>query len=119
MGMRAMNWRHALEQNWSNLRFGETKVVTEGGLHTFETQVYLGGLDPELIRVELFADVAGGGKPLQQEMTRGRQLVGANGYIYNAQVPATRLASDYTARVIPDGTGFVVPLEVPLILWQR
>ena len=119
MGMRAMNWRRALEQNWSNLRFGEMKVVTEGGLHTFETQIYLGGLAPELIRVELFADVAGGGKLLRQEMTRGRQLVGANGYIYNAQVPATRLASDYTARVIPDGTGFVVPLEVPLILWQR
>ncbi len=49
-----------------------------------------------------------------------RQLVGAlNGYAYHAEVPATRPATDYTARLIPQHDAVVVPLEEAHILWQR
>jgi starch phosphorylase len=34
-------------------------------------------------------------------------------------VPATRPATDYTARVIPHRDGVTVPLEEAHILWQR
>jgi starch phosphorylase len=53
-------------------------------------------------------------------MQRVRQLVGAaNGFAYRAEVPATRPASDYTARLIPHHDGVAVPLEDAHILWQR
>ena len=35
-----------------------------------------------MVRVELYADGVNGDEPVRQEMTRGQQLVGANGYIY-------------------------------------
>jgi starch phosphorylase len=119
MGTQLVHWQRALEQNWSNLRFGEVKVATDEGKHVFEVQVYLSGLNPNAVRVELYADGVTDGKPVRQEMMRGGQLVGANGYIYSAQVPSARPATDYTARVIPHHSGAVVPLEAARILWQR
>jgi glycogen phosphorylase len=41
------------------------------------------------------------------------------GHLYQAAVSATRLATDYTARVIPRFSGVTVPLEAAHILWQR
>jgi starch phosphorylase len=119
MGARMVSWQRALERNWSNLRFGEVKVVSDAGKHVFEVQVYLGGLDPNTVLVELYADGMDGAMPFRQEMTRGRQLVGANGYIYHGEVSSTRPATEYTPRVIPSHPGVAVPLETPLILWQR
>jgi starch phosphorylase len=119
LGRQIVNWRHALEQHWSNLRFGEMKVASDGEKHVFEVQVYLSGLEANSVRVELYADGVNRGEPVRQEMTRGCQLGGANGYIYSTQVPATRPARDYTARVIPHCSGVAVPLEAGPILWQR
>jgi starch phosphorylase len=45
--------------------------------------------------------------------------VSTNGYVYTAEVPAARPATDYTARVIPHRSGVAVPLEAVRILWQR
>jgi starch phosphorylase len=95
------------------------KVANDGGKHVFEVQVYLSGLDPNTVRVELCADGVNAGEPVRQEMMRGGQLVGANGYIYSTQVPSTRPATDYTARVVPHYAGVAVPLEAARILWQR
>jgi starch phosphorylase len=119
MGAQLMNWRRALEKNWSNLYFGEMKVASDERKHVFEVQIYLGGLDPNTVRVELYADGGDNSKPVQQEMMRGAQRVGTNSYVYSAQVPSTRPATDYTARVIPHRSGAAVPLEAPQILWQR
>jgi len=120
MGMQLVNWQRAMEQQWSNLRFVEVKVATDGGNHVFEVQVYLSGLDPSTVRVELYADGVMGSAPVRQEMKRGQQLVGASGgYVYSAAVPAVRPTADYTARVIPHRSGAVVPLEAARILWQR
>jgi len=108
-----------MEQNWSNLRFGEMKVTTDGGKHVFEVQVYLSGLDENSVRVELYANGVNGGEPVRQEMMRGQELADANGAIYSTQVATTRPATDYTARVIPHCSGVAVPLEADPILWQR
>ena len=119
MGAQLVSWQDSLEQNWSKLRFGEVKVASDGSKHTFEVQVYLNGLDPDVVWVELYADGANGAEPVRQEMTRGQGLVDANGYVYSGQVPATHPASHYTARVIPSRPGVAIPLEAPRILWQR
>jgi glycogen phosphorylase len=119
LGAQIASWQHNLEQKWDTLRFGEVKVATEGGKHVFQVEVHLGGLDPKSVRVELYADGVNGGEPEHQEMRRGEPLSEANGYTYSAQVPATRPATDYTARVIPHHDGVAVPLEAVQILWQH
>jgi glycogen phosphorylase len=120
VGVQLVEWRRAIDRKWAALRFGEMKVETDGGRHAFELQLYLDGLDPEAVRVELYADKSGDGSPVRQEMKRARKLVGAkSGYTYRAQAPASRPAADYTARVIPHRDGAAVPLESAQILWQR
>ncbi len=118
-GAQIIDWQHNLEQNWATLHFGEVKIVSDTGKHLFEVQVYLGSLDPNSVKVELYADGLDGGEPGRQEMKRGRPLTEANGFSYSAEVPATRPATDYTARVIPQHEGVAVPLEAARILWQR
>ncbi len=120
VGVQVVNWRHVVEQKWPALRFGEVKVETGAERHVLEVQVYLDDLDPESVRVELYATALAGSEPERVEMERVRQLVGAtNGYAYRAEVPAARPATDYTARVIPHRDGVAVPLEDARILWQR
>jgi len=120
MGVELVNRQRSLEQNWSNLRFGEMKVATDGGNHVFEVQVYLSGLDPNTVQVELYADGVNGGAPVRKEMKCVRQPAGASGdYVYSADVSAARPATDYTARVISQHNGAAVPLEATQILWQR
>ena len=119
MGGKIANWQHTVEENWPKIRFGEEKITSDEKTHTFEIQVYLGDLDADSVRVELYAEGINGGEPVQQEMARSWQLVGANGYIYRAELPATRPATDYSARITPRFSGVRVPLELPRILWQR
>ena len=120
IGVQVIDWRHALDQKWTALHFGDVEVETDGERHVFEVQLYLDDLDPEAVRAELYADGVNGAAPQRVQMQRVRQLVGAaNGYAYRAAVPAARPASDYTARVIPYCDGVAVPLEDARILWQR
>jgi starch phosphorylase len=120
IGVDMVNWRHALDREWTALRFGEVKIETGGEQYAFEAQVYLHDLDPEAVRVELYADGVMGGVPVRQEMKRIRQLDSASGgYVYRAAVSAARPPGDYTARVIPYRPGATVPLEAARILWQR
>jgi starch phosphorylase len=102
------------------LRFGDLRVETKADHHVFEVEIFLNDLDPNAVRVELYADGISGGDPVRQEMTCGRRLPGASRYcVYRATVPTTRPAKEYTARVIPHRSGVAVPLESAEILWQR
>jgi starch phosphorylase len=95
-------------------------VETRDGKHQFEVQVFLNGLDPRAVRVQLYADGAQDGVPARQEMKGVPQPSGVSeGVVYGATVPANRPSSDYTARVIPLFDGVSVPLEEGRILWQR
>ena len=119
-GKRLVAWRRGLEQEWDALRLGEVKVEAEGGQLVFEVQVYLDDLNPEAVRVELYADGPNGEGPVRQAMERVRQLAGGTAsFAYRATVPAARPASDYTVRAIPYADGVAVPLEDARIVWQR
>ena len=120
MGERIVNWQHDLKQKWDHLRFGEVNVETAEGKHVFEIQVYLNGLDPDLVLVELYADGVNGDGAIRHKMARGRKLLGTeNGYIYFAELDANRPVSDFTARVMPFNAGMMVPLEADQISWQK
>jgi len=115
-----VDWRHSLEQKWASLHFGKVKAATRDGKHIIEVQVGLHGLDPEAVRVELYADGIKDSPPVRQEMTCLHPLADeSGGYVYSATVPAARPQADYTARVMPQCNGVAIPLEDPRILWQR
>jgi starch phosphorylase len=120
VGRQMVEWRRDLERGWSAVRFGEMKVETRGEEHVFEIGVGLGDLDPEAVRVELYADGIGGGAPVRQTMERGRRPASApGGYVYSATVSAARPVEEYTARVVPHFDDAAIPLEDVRILWQR
>jgi starch phosphorylase len=120
VGGRILDWQHELEQHWGRLHFGDVKVETRNGENVFKVRVYFDGLDPSAVLVELFADGAEGDHSACRQMklmSHGED--GDAGEVYVAHVPATRPASDYTARMIPSRSGSGVPLETAKILWQR
>jgi glycogen phosphorylase len=116
IGQQLVGWRRSLEKAWAALRLGEVKVEPNGEQHVFEVQVDLNGLDPNAVRVELYADGVRNG-PVRQEMASVGSRAG--GYSYRVTLPATRAATDYTVRVVPQYPGVAVPLEDARILWQR
>jgi starch phosphorylase len=120
-GARIVEWQHALAQHWGAIRFGDLRVSTGGNQHRFEVDLHLRDLDPDAVRVELYADGLDGSDPLRQEMIRVRELDSAVGrYVYTARVPATRPAAHHTPRAIGTcGEYVAIPLEAAWIAWQR
>jgi starch phosphorylase len=113
-------WRRALDQHWPRIRLGEATVRIEEGQQVFDIQLYLDELPPDSVSVELYAEGVDGAGPVRRQMTRIGRLEGsANGYLYRASVLASRPATDYTARVVPQLAGAAVPLEAAHILWQQ
>jgi len=119
VGRQIATWQHNLQDKWDTVRFGETKVESDAQGHRFTVEVSFGSLDPRSVRVELYANGVNGGDTERQEMIRGQPLTTGNSYILNTQVPATRPATDYTARIVPRCDGVITPLEATQILWQR
>ena len=119
LGIRMADWRRQIEQEWHSISFGNLQVDTRDGQHHFQVEVILGRVDPQAVQVKLFAAEAEIGER-QQPMARGDKLPDREGgYLFTAQVPATRPAGDFTPRIIPYFPGVAVPLEIPLILWQH
>jgi starch phosphorylase len=119
LGTQMLNWQRALADAWGRVAFEELHIETRDGHHYFKVQVDLGGIHPDAVCVELFADVPDGA-PFCQAMIRANALSQSDrSTIYTAEVPATRPASDFTPRLIPRFPGVAVPLEMNLILWQH
>jgi starch phosphorylase len=118
-GIQMLNWQKALVKGWSRIGFGGVRVEPRDGKHRFKVKVNLGGINPDAVSVELYANALDGA-PFRQVMSQTEKLLeGEHNYIYTADVPATRPASDFTPRVIPKFPGVAVPLELNLILWQH
>jgi glycogen phosphorylase len=108
----------SLAEEWKRLRFGAVTTHDEGTQYAFEVQIFLGGLDPQMLEVELYAEPQADGKIFQQEMQPNRPV--SDGYVmYSSTVPATRPVTDYTVRVIPSEPQAAVPIEANQILWQK
>ena len=120
VGRQVVDWQHAVDAEWSSLRFGELRVKTNADHHVFDVEIFRNGLDPNAARVELYADGIDGGDPVRVQMTCARPVPDASGRcVYRATIGNSRSAKDYTARVIPQRSGVAVPLESARVLWQR
>jgi starch phosphorylase len=113
-----IRWRRDLKQGWSRMRFGRLEVVTGEGMHRFDLQVFFGGMAPDAVQVQLYAEGVGSAPPIRQEMARISPDSDGS-WRYRASLFADRPASDYTARIVPNCPGVSVPLEANEILWQR
>jgi glycogen phosphorylase len=108
-----------LERAWPALRIGEPDIETNDEYHAFKVQVFLGGLNPDMISVELYANAVADQLPAIQPMSRLGSPVVDGTYIYAVSVSATRPVSDYTVRLVPGRSAAIRPLESRQIRWQR
>ena len=114
LAQQIVDWELSLEQNWSKLGFGELKINLSKDQHQFEIEVYLGNLDHEAVKVELYSDA------LIKEMDYQGQIQNKpNGHRYRVEVSTQYQASSFTPRIIPYFPGVSIPLEWNAILWQR
>ena len=120
LGVQVLNWQRSLHTHWPMVSFGPLSVETSGDHHICRVQVYFNDLPSESVRVELYAEGVNGGEAARYDMSRDHRLGGtSNGYMYIAQAPASRPASDYTPRLVPYHKDANVPLEAAQIRWQK
>jgi starch phosphorylase len=119
-GASLLQWKQDLDRHWSTVGFVRVRIDTHDGQHFFQADVAPGSLNPEHLRVELYADPAQGASASIEVMNPSGPSPDTPGaFTYSAQVSATRLASDYTARIVPCNLNAFVPLEASQIIWQR
>jgi starch phosphorylase len=121
LGNSLIQWQKRISQHWSSVRFGSVEVKTHDGQQVIRVQVFPGSVDPDELRVELYAEPNQKSASVAGEvMTACKACANPRGaLLYSAEVPAGRPASDYTPRIIPHHPSASVPLEAPQILWQR
>ena len=120
LGLSLLRWKQDLDRHWSTVGFVSVRINTHDGQHFFEADVAPGLLTPDHFRVELYADSAPGNCASLEVMSASRPCADTPGaFTYSAQVSATRIASDYTARIIPGHPNALVPLEARQIIWQH
>jgi len=117
-GADLLKWKTEIARHWDSIRFGSLKVDAQDGEMIFEVDVYLGRLDPNTVRVELYADAQDGGPLAIQDMDRKERSGVSGAYVYSTRTPATRPAGDFTPRLKPYHP-LALPTEVDRMLWQR
>jgi starch phosphorylase len=119
LGAELLQWQQEMERHWSSVRFGALKVESQDGRSRFQVEVLPGDVQPDALRVELYAEPVPGGGPVVEAMSAEKTEGGAAGVLlYAAEVPATRPASDYTPRVLPRHPPALLPLESTQVLWR-
>lgn len=115
------NWPQLAEQQWKRLQFGPMRVETVKDVHRFIVELALNGVDPTLVKVELFANGGGDSLPLCYAMQNVQQAK-ENSFsrMYSVEVPALHPADYYTPRAMPcSSNANTTALELPYILWQH
>jgi starch phosphorylase len=112
-------WLAKIEDQWQSLRFGRVNVHQVDDQWQFEVHVLLGGLCPDCVQVQLYADATADCPATCVAMRREERLTGVvNGHIYRAAVPAKRPAGHYTPRIVPYHPEAFVPMETTRTVWQ-
>jgi starch phosphorylase len=115
------DWLAHTRRHWGQVRIAEARREQRGDRLLVSAQVYIDELDPDGVRVELYADPAEPGRDAERiPMNLGPALLGASGaYHYEAEIPAGRPMDDYTVRLLPFYPNLLWPLETRLVCWER
>ena len=120
LGVAITQWQRDIARHWGSVRFGRIDIETRDGQHYLRAEVFPGGLSPDVLSVEIYADPVDGGASVVQIMNAGQPAADSSGLlIYSGSVPATRPGSDFTPRIRPRHANVSVPLEAPQVLWAR
>lgn len=113
-------WMNHLKRHWHEIHLGNVEVSQEEEFLSFSIQIYLGEIEPDTVRVELYADPQENEERFRTVMERGNPIPGAiNGYLYHTRAQAVRPVTDFTPRVVPWHPEARIPLEAPYIFWQN
>jgi starch phosphorylase len=111
--------KETIARHWPRLRFGAMDAREEGQKLRFDLDVYLDGLSPELVAVELVAESSNFGPRLVQSMAFSGPLQEAEQtYRYYCTVPPRPL-EHFTPRIRIHEPRLNLPLEDAHILWLR
>ncbi len=121
IGTGIVNWELSLREKWDSLKFGDVDLQSTEAEHHFRVAVYLDGLDPTFVQVEIYADGRNGEAAIRQVMEREEMQDSSQSHwaIYHAAVPASRPGSDFTPRIVPAHASVAIPLELELIRWRQ
>jgi starch phosphorylase len=113
-------WARQLADHWDGIRFGKVTTGTADGQLTVTVPVHLGAIAPEAVHVELYADAEGAEPPFVRQMAPVEAFTHAPGTaIYGVSVDTARPPAHFTPRVVPWHPEARIPMELPLIAWQR
>ena len=117
-GKAIVSARHELKNKWDAIQLGKVEIESVRQKYHFKIPIWLKGINPKHIQVELFAEGINGEAPENMNMKFDR--MGEDGeHNFYAQVKTSRPTDHYTARIVPNYEGVSVPLEDNLILWQH
>jgi starch phosphorylase len=112
------SWQTTVARSWYQLRFGGVKARQEGLMWYYDVPVHTGDLDPNYIKVELYADPYNGSDAVTQPLAQnGKVPEEKNWYLFSGVVSASRPAEHYTPRIVPFHPAARVPMEENRILW--
>jgi starch phosphorylase len=113
-------WERHMHKVWPDVHIGTPDFAPRDNAWTVSVPVYLGEISAAHVRVELYADAAGGCPREVLNLVHDGAIPGATGgYLYCGAVPGTRSPDNYTVRVVPSHPGVHVPTEIALIHWQK
>ncbi len=120
LGSKIEEWKLCFSKKWEQLSLEKISIETKDDHHHFLFQLYLNGLCPEDVHVELYANGINGGEPTKLKMERwNTEPAGSKVATYRATVPADRPAEHYTPRIIPCNELISIPLEFTSIFWPH
>jgi starch phosphorylase len=112
-------WERNLRDHWHEIRIGTSLATRDAaGCLRIEVAVTLGDIDPEGIRVEIYADSMEGSATVCERLRRGEPIPGTtSGFFYSTELHTGRPPEHLTPRVVAFHADAIVPLELPLIHW--
>lgn len=118
VGKKIVEVRNDLSNKWDNIKFGKVRSESKGITHQIKVPVWLNGISPEQIKVELFAE--GINDEVSERIKMTFDWLGEDGaHNFYAQLNTSRPSDHYTVRIVTCNEGVSVPLEDNLILWQH
>lgn len=118
-GLRLEGRLTALARGWERLAFGAVNVVAADGGVAASVELHLGGIAPEDVRVELYADPDREGALPERHRLEAEGAGTDESQSYAGVVATPRPATDYTPRAVPAIAEAFVPLECSPIRWSR
>jgi starch phosphorylase len=114
-------WLEHTRRHWSRVRVAAVSREHDGERLRVDAQAYIDELQPDRVRVELYADAESpGAAPEHIVLQRGEPLAGSRGgYHFHTEIPTRRPAEHYSVRVVPTHPQVRWPLETALVCWER